>query len=320
MISVIIPTYNRAKYITEAIESVLVQTYTDYEIIVVDDGSSDDTEIIIENYKSKHKNIVYIRQTNSGPAVARNNGMRSARGEWIAFLDSDDIWDPIKLEYQMKCLKESNSLVCFSNHSTFENPSDIIKHPMPQNTDQWFEANISIQDFVLLKKHFQTSGIIFNSCLFPSKHVFDESLKFSGEDHKLYYDLFSRCPISYITESLYHLRRSSECPGFAVSNRHPADMGKIYDDMARAHAQGYFYYDNIRDPDTRRGIREIIGYQLLRRAEIACALKDFQGARYIALDSFFFSSNTRRKIIGLLLYLAPSLLSRHFHRKWFNQR
>lgn len=100
-VSVIIPTYNRAKYIRRALESVLAQTYQDYEIIVVDDGSMDNTREILAEFEGK---IKYIVQKNQGSAAARNRGIQESKGEYIAFLDSDDIWIPEKLAEQVKIL------------------------------------------------------------------------------------------------------------------------------------------------------------------------------------------------------------------------
>lgn len=100
-VSVIIPTFNRASYVCEAIDSVLAQTYQDLEIIVVDDGSTDDTLPVLETYGER---LRLLRQKNSGPAVARNRGIFAARGEYIAFLDSDDLWVPSKLEKQVAVL------------------------------------------------------------------------------------------------------------------------------------------------------------------------------------------------------------------------
>jgi glycosyltransferase involved in cell wall biosynthesis len=107
-ISVIIPTYNRADYICETIDSVLNQTYKDFELIVVDDGSTDDTKKKLEKYGSK---IKLIEQPNSERAVARNNGVKNSTGEYIAFLDSDDIWIEDKLEKQVKVLDENNDYI-----------------------------------------------------------------------------------------------------------------------------------------------------------------------------------------------------------------
>lgn len=107
-ISVIIPTYNRVQYVTKAIDSVLVQTYTDYEIIVVDDGSTDNTKEVLEPYMGR---IKYIYQENAGVSAARNAGIRAATGEWVAFLDSDDEWLPEKLAVQMDFVSENPEIV-----------------------------------------------------------------------------------------------------------------------------------------------------------------------------------------------------------------
>jgi glycosyltransferase involved in cell wall biosynthesis len=104
LVSVIIPTYNRVQYICEAIDSVLAQTYNNTEVIVVDDGSTDNTRDIIQQYDSKVK---YIFQNNAGPSAARNNGIKQSSGELIAFLDSDDIWLAEKLELQIELMRQS---------------------------------------------------------------------------------------------------------------------------------------------------------------------------------------------------------------------
>jgi glycosyltransferase involved in cell wall biosynthesis len=97
-VSVIIPTYNSAHYVTAAVNSVLAQTYRDLEILVIDDGSTDGTEAIMRRYDPP---VCYRKQTNGGVASARNHGIAASRGRYIAFLDADDIWYPHKLERQL---------------------------------------------------------------------------------------------------------------------------------------------------------------------------------------------------------------------------
>lgn len=106
-VSVIIPTYNRANYICEAIDSVLNQTFQDFEIIVVDDGSTDNTREVLEQY---NKRIKYFYKTNGGEASARNLGVERSNGEYIAFLDSDDLWLPDKLKKQMTVFEKNSDI------------------------------------------------------------------------------------------------------------------------------------------------------------------------------------------------------------------
>ena len=99
VVSVIIPTYNRKGFIAECVESVLAQSFSDFELVVVDDGSTDATEEVLAGFGAE---IQVIRQEQRGPSAARNTGIQSASGEWLSFLDSDDLWLPRKLETQME--------------------------------------------------------------------------------------------------------------------------------------------------------------------------------------------------------------------------
>ena len=104
-VSVVIPTYNRANLIARSIRSVLEQTVEPLEVIVVDDGSKDDTKKVIE--EMNEPKVKYIYQENGGAASARNRGVQECKGDWIAFHDSDDVWHADKLEKQLKYLKET---------------------------------------------------------------------------------------------------------------------------------------------------------------------------------------------------------------------
>jgi glycosyltransferase involved in cell wall biosynthesis len=113
MISVVIPAFNAGRFIKRTVDSILAQTYRDYEVIVVDDGSTDDTGEVVKSYGSK---VRYIYQENAGDGPARNTGIRAARGEWIAFLDHDDEWLAEKLRLQFELLDRNRDLRwCSSN-------------------------------------------------------------------------------------------------------------------------------------------------------------------------------------------------------------
>lgn len=140
-VSVIIPTYNRAQRLGKAIDSVLAQSHQDFELIVVDDGSEDNTDELIENYNS---DIVYIRQENSGAAAARNRGIEKARYNLLAFLDSDDWFAENKLKTQIEAMNR--------------NPSCLISH-----TNEIWYRNGQILNQKL--KHRKSSGDIFAQSL-----------------------------------------------------------------------------------------------------------------------------------------------------------
>ena len=107
LVSIIMPSYNTAKYISESIDSVIKQTHTNWELIIVDDCSTDNTDEIIKPYLEDGR-IKYLKnEKNSGAAVSRNYALREAKGKWIAFLDSDDTWEPKKLELQLEFMKSN---------------------------------------------------------------------------------------------------------------------------------------------------------------------------------------------------------------------
>lgn len=120
LVSIITPSYNTSKYITKTIESVLSQTYTNWEMIIVDDCSTDDTDEIVKPYL-KDRRIKYIKnKKNSGAAISRNIALKEANGEWIAFLDSDDLWSNDKLEKQIKFMKKNNYYFSYTNYEEID--------------------------------------------------------------------------------------------------------------------------------------------------------------------------------------------------------
>jgi teichuronic acid biosynthesis glycosyltransferase TuaG len=115
LVSIIMPAYNAEKYIAESIRSVLDQTYQDWELIVVDDGSTDKTAQVVQSFSAQHARVKYIFQQNKKLAGARNTGIKNSQGELVAFLDSDDLWVRGKLEAQVKAISETDSDTVFSD-------------------------------------------------------------------------------------------------------------------------------------------------------------------------------------------------------------
>lgn len=168
-VSVIIPTYNCAKFICEAIDSVLTQTYRDFEIIVIDDGSNDNTADLLKKYGN---NIIrYIYQKNEGLSAARNRGICESTGEYIAFLDSDDCWLPQKLAIQLNAAEEDRTIglvACYMQ--TIDENSILLPNIKPQkiageNFDDAFRyGSPAPSTFVVQKKCILDIGL-FDRCL-----------------------------------------------------------------------------------------------------------------------------------------------------------
>ena len=192
-VSVVIPTYNRLSKVKDAIESVLNQTYRDFEFWVVDDGSTDGTDEALRAFGNK---IKYISQDNRGASAARNVGARVSRGKYLAFLDSDDLWEPEKLEIQVRCMEENSQF------------------PLCYTDEVWIRKGIRVNP---KKRHAKYSGWIFEKCLplciiSPSSALmkislfngiggFDENLPVC-EDYDFWLRVTCRYPVLFIDKKL----------------------------------------------------------------------------------------------------------------------
>ncbi|MBN1639415.1 MAG: glycosyltransferase family 2 protein [Ignavibacteriales bacterium] len=232
-VSVIIPTYNRARLIGRSIQSVLNQTYQDFEIIVVDDGSIDNTREVIKEFQRKDKRINYIKHDeNKGGSAARNTGIKASRGEYIAFQDSDDEWLPEKLEKQMKMF-EKVSLeigVIYTGFWRMEEdkreyiPSDkIIKKEGDIHTELLKENFVTTQSIVVRKECFGKAGM-FEEDL-PRLQDWELVLRLSKYYHFKYVDeplLVSHHSPDSISSNNEALIRAYEL----IINKHHLDFAK----------------------------------------------------------------------------------------------
>lgn len=201
LISVVIPTYNRASILSAAVNSVLGQTYPQREIIVVDDGSMDDTQQIIEHFKDQVK---YIRTVNGGASAARNVGVRHSRGELIAFLDSDDEWRVDKLKKQAELISAGFDMVISDIEITDNERGSYttqLRRMLPSD-GQMFEQVLKFPEITC-------SSMLIKRNVFDALGGFDESLK-TAED----IDLLLRAAYSYklalVPEPLVRYRKSSD--------------------------------------------------------------------------------------------------------------
>ena len=128
LVSIITPTYNSEKYITETIESIQAQTYTNWELLITDDCSTDQTIDIIKSYQKNDNRIrLFLLDKNQGAGVARNNSIKEANGRYIAFCDSDDLWMPEKLEIQIGFIKNHKLLFSFTDYDVVSEDNQFVK-------------------------------------------------------------------------------------------------------------------------------------------------------------------------------------------------
>ena len=127
LVSIITPSYGSERFISDTVNSVLVQTYQDWEMIIVDDVSPDNSNEIIEEYIKKDNRIKLIKlEKNSGPAIARNRAIKEAKGRYIAFLDADDLWIPEKLEKQIVFMSENNLDLTYSSYKLIDEDNNSL--------------------------------------------------------------------------------------------------------------------------------------------------------------------------------------------------
>ncbi|PSB08301.1 glycosyl transferase family A [Pleurocapsa sp. CCALA 161] len=203
-VSVIIPAYNAIKYLPASIDSILTQTYTDFEIIIVNDGSKDGTEEWFGQLTDPDPRVQLISQTNQGNCAARNIGIAHAQSEYIAFLDADDLWASTKLAKQVEILEQ--------------NPDVGLVYTWVERIDQNgkslgkpFESNLSgnIWEKLLARNVIATSSTLIRRSCFERVGKFDENLQSFVEDWDLWLRIAACYPIKVIPEYLLQYR---ECP------------------------------------------------------------------------------------------------------------
>jgi len=209
LVTVIIPTYNRDWILKEAIESVLSQDFDDFELIVVDDGSTDNTESIIDEYAG---DIIVLRQDNHGVSAARNAGIACASGPLIAFLDSDDVWLPQKLTSQVDFFKSNpDALICQTQELWIRKG----KRVNPKNRHKKISGMIFKHSLPLCMV--SPSAVMMKKSLLDKTGLFDESLP-ACEDYDLWLRISSRYPVFLIDTPLIikrggHEDQLSKTPG-----------------------------------------------------------------------------------------------------------
>jgi len=207
LISIIIPTYNRSGLIIRSIKSALNQTYQNIEIIVVDDGSTDNTKEILTNYVDKKK-IRYFYQENQGPSAARNYAVKQSKGEYLAFLDSDDLWERKKLEKQLKYMRQHPkcSMVIAEGVGIDENGEQYRTFSMPPDN---IEQKNLIIDLLFAKIFFFLQAVLIKKSAYIDVGGLDESIIY-GEDRLFAMCVAEKHSIGFMQETVFYRQRQDD--------------------------------------------------------------------------------------------------------------
>ncbi len=219
-VSVVIPVYNCAGLIDKSLDSVLNQTYKDYEIIIVNDGSTDATESVLTNYIKKYPGIIKcFTQENGGSAKARNTAIAHSQGEYIAFLDSDDIWTVNKLEKQMKVIDKDRSInFVFSNARLINHIGEDLNR-LYINGDVDVIRTYPLFDQLLLKNYIPLSSIVIKRDILNSLGGFEENLWWC-EDYNFLLRVVKKVNVFEMQEELVLYRLSLQSKSKNLLNRH----------------------------------------------------------------------------------------------------
>ena len=200
LVSVVIPSYNSARFVCDAINSVLEQTYKKYEIIVVDDGSTDNTKKILEPYIRKKK-IRYVYQENKKQAAARNKGIINSKGNLIAFLDADDMWIPNKLQLQVPLFKDKGVGLVYGDVVLLEN--DLIKPGI--HTNEFVSGKI-FKKLIMANFICASSVVIRRECI-DKVGFFKEEIDYFGvEDYHMWLKISYYFKVDYVTNIIVKYR------------------------------------------------------------------------------------------------------------------
>lgn len=228
LVSVIVPTFNRAYCLARTLDSALKQTHSNLEIIVIDDGSTDQTQDLIRSSYAREPRVKYIHQENAGVSAARNRGLATIQGDYVAFLDSDDVWKPWKLQAQLACMKFLPSIgMVWSDFETLDARGNVSsqKHIRTKyqayrwfTNEQLFTESFPLNRFapeledaaggtlytgdiysqMIMGSLVHTSTVLMRRDRFEKVKKFDENLRFSGEDYDFHLRTCREGPVGFL--------------------------------------------------------------------------------------------------------------------------
>lgn len=315
LISVVIPTFNRARQVQAALRSVLEQTYTEFEVIVVDDGSTDGTDDAIQDVVSladaSRKRVRYFFQSNQGQSGARNKGTDEACGEWVAFLDSDDVWLPQKLEWQVRAIEQFNEecSACITDAKLVDNLGMDTKtfHESGKHYDQVLGIELdAVRTLVKYRDPYWASTLLVRSEVGRQIRWFDPHLGYA-EDHDFLFRLSLLTPFCYVNKPLAVLDRSKSPEG---SNCRPWDDVEVRLGGSQSMFEKWLKLDSGLPADVRGTIVRNLRHVHSAWANWYLEHKQYEKARRAVCQAIEYELTTNLAIKWSLTHIAPSLARR----------
>jgi len=295
-VSVVIPAYNAERYLRETLDSVLAQTYRDFEVIVVDDGSKDSTPAIAKGYGEP---VRCVEQANAGPSAARNRGIREARGAFIAFVDSDDLWLPEKLAEQVPLFDPEGRVGLVYCRAEKIGPAG---QPLP--TPQLPKPRGRVFMDFLFRNHCPTSGVVVRRECFETCGVFPEDMVWAEDWH-----LWLRIARRYEFEVVDRVLIRHRVHGGALT----AQSEKAYAGARKALQSGFVEGDGAEvRAAVRRGLHRLDRNQGL----LMLALGETRSARRCLWRALGNGPSDPHAAAGLVASLLPGPLRRPLMRAW----
>jgi glycosyltransferase involved in cell wall biosynthesis len=308
-ISVVIPTYNRLRQLCAALDSVLAQSYSSFEVIIVDDGSDDGTREHVDNLISSRsesdRTVRYFFQSNQGSSAARNRGIAEARGEWIAFLDSDDIWYPDKLEWQVRAVETYRGLcgACITDARLVKNSE--TETTSFHETGKTYSQGIGIAENVVERlawtfDHFWVTCLLVRSEIARQIGGFDSNIRFC-EDHDFNFRLSLVTSYCYVNKILVQLDRSP-----APATIRPWEKAEVRL-LNKQHMLEKWFKDVTLPPRVRKSVTRGLRQAHSAWANWCLETGRFKEARDALLAAMKIDPTSRLTVKWMLVWIAPSL-------------
>jgi glycosyltransferase involved in cell wall biosynthesis len=322
-ISVVIPTFNRARQVETALKSVLAQTYREFEVIIIDDGSTDGTgealREIINAESEGGTRIRYLFQSNRGQSAARNKGAEEARGEWVAFLDSDDAWLPEKLEWQVRAVEQFNGKCCACITDARLMDDRGMDTTAFGESGRSYEETLGIyreaaENLVKCRDPFWVSTLLVRTDVFKQVGRFDAQIGYA-EDHDFLFRLSLATHFCYVNKPLASLDRSKSPPG---SNCRPWDQVEVRLRGSQSMFEKWLKLDSKLPPNVRKAV--IQGLRQVYSAWTNWYLEHerYEEARQAVRSAIKCEPTTMLAIKWTLTHVAPGFARRISPKMRFN--